>query len=177
MKAIRLYAQVLVDVAHAESSGAGIGPALSELKLFSEALRGSALGLKAFKSPMLSDEEKQKALRALCDRAQVGALSFRFLSLLLKRGRFDLLPAILLEVDRLQIEKRGGVIGDLVSAIPLDAAALSAVSEALSKKFEKPVHLNATVDPAVIAGMRVTINGVTYDGTVRSKLAKFASMS
>ncbi len=177
MKAARLYAQVLVDVSLGEGSGVDLAGITEELRSFSGALLGSALGLKAFESPMLSDEEKQKALAALCQKAAITPFSARFLAMLLKRSRFDLLPAILGEVNRLQVERCGGLVGDLVSAIPLDQPAIAGVIEALTKKFQKPVHLNATVDPTVIAGMRVTINGVTYDGTVRSKLAKFASMS
>jgi F-type H+-transporting ATPase subunit delta len=177
MKAVRLYAQVLVDVAHADKSGIDLAAVLSEISSFSFALQESAIGVKAFESPMLSDEEKQKALSALCEKAAMGPYSKRFLSMLARRNRLDLLPSIISEVERLQVENKGGVIGDLVSAIPLDSAALAGISEALTKKFQKPVHLNPVVDPTVIAGMRVTINGVTYDGTVRSKLAKFASIS
>ena len=177
MKAMRLYAQVLVDVTLAEKSGVDLIKVTEELKSFSDSLQGSAIGQKALESPMLSDEEKQRALSALCEKSGVSTFSSRFLGMLLKRARLKLLPAILLEVERLQVEKRGGLIGDLVSAIPLDQPARAGVVDALSKKFQKPVHLNASVDPTVIAGMRVTINGVTYDGTVRSKLAKFASMS
>jgi F-type H+-transporting ATPase subunit delta len=177
MKATRLYAQVLVDVSLAENSGVDLAKVTDELKSFSGSLQGSAIGQRAFESPMLSDEEKQRALSALCEKAGLSPFSSRFLGMLSKRGRLELLPAILLEAERLQVEKKGGLIGDLVSAIPLDQPAISGVTDALSKKFKKPVHLNASVDPTVIAGMRVTINGVTYDGTVRSKLAKFASMS
>jgi F-type H+-transporting ATPase subunit delta len=177
MKAIRLYAQVLVDVSLAEKSGVDLIKITAELKSFSDSLQGSAIAQKAFESPMLSEEEKQRALAALCEKSGVSPFSSRFLGMLLKRARLKLLPAILLESERLQVEKQGGLIGDLVSAIPLDQPALAGVAEALSKRFQKPVHLNASVDSTVIAGMRVTINGVTYDGTVRSKLAKFASMS
>jgi F-type H+-transporting ATPase subunit delta len=176
MKATRLYAQVLVDVALSAGSGTDISSVAAELKGFSSALLESPLGVKVFESPMLSEEEKLKALNALSEKAGLSPFACRFLSILLKRSRFDLLPAVLAEVERLQVERRGGLIGDLVSAIPLDAQALAGVTEALTKKFEKPVFLNASVDPTVIAGMRVTINGVTYDGTVRSKLAKFANM-
>ncbi|NDG86009.1 MAG: ATP synthase F1 subunit delta [Proteobacteria bacterium] len=103
--------------------------------------------------------------------------SQRFLAMLNRRGRLDLLPAILKEVETLQIEKRGGVIGELVSAVPLDAGVLSGITEALSKQVQKPVHLTTKVDPAVIAGIKVTIAGVTYDGTVRSKLDRIANQN
>ena len=176
MKASRLYAQVLVDVCAAEKPEVNLGSITSELKEFSQAIQGSALSVKTFTSPMLSEEEKTKAMELLCKKAGASALAARFLTLLMKKGRLDLLSSILEEVEKIQVERRGGLIGDLVSAIPLDAAALSGITEALSKKFQKQIQLNTKVDSAVIAGIKVTINGVTYDGTIKSKLAKFASM-
>jgi F-type H+-transporting ATPase subunit delta len=176
MKVSRLYAQVLVDVCLSEKPEVNLGSITAELHEFSQALVSNALALKTFDSPMLPEDEKAKAMDSLCKKAGASVLSARFLALLMKKGRLDLLPSILAEVERIQVERRGGLIGELVSAIPLDAAALSGVAEVLSKRFQKPIQLNTKVDPAVIAGIKVTINGVTYDGTIKSKLAKFASM-
>jgi len=175
MKAIRLYAQVLVDSVQASGQPNDLSSVAAELKEFSSAVSEAPLAGRVFQSPMISDQDKQKALEALCERAKLGSFSKRFLGVLVRRGRMSLLPAILAEVEKVQIERKGGLMGDLVSAVPLDPAALSGVLEALNKKFEKPVHLKTAVDPSLIAGMRVTVNGVTYDGTVKSKLARFAS--
>jgi F-type H+-transporting ATPase subunit delta len=177
MKAIRLYAQILVDVAAAPGAGLDLNKLVLELKGFASILSESPTARKTFQSPAISEDEKNKILTALCDRDQVSPMSRRFLALLAKRGRLEVLPEILVQIETLQIEKAGGLIGDLVSAVQLDAAALSEVTQALSKKMKKPVHLNSKVDPSVIAGIKVTVSGVTYDGTVRSKLDKLATNS
>jgi F-type H+-transporting ATPase subunit delta len=177
MKAVRLYGQVLVDVALAPSAGVDLGSVIQELVAFSDTLFANSVAVRTFESPAVSDDEKQKTLRALCERAGLGSFSQKFLAMLNRRGRLDLLPQILKEVETLQIEKKGGVIGELVSAVPLEAGVVSGITEALTKRFQKPVHLNSKVDPAVIAGMKVTIGGVTYDGTVRSKLDKIANQA
>ncbi|MBU6152715.1 MAG: ATP synthase F1 subunit delta [Bdellovibrionales bacterium] len=176
MKAVRLYAQVLVDVAMAEKSGVDLLSVTSELQSFATALCGNQQGLKVFESPMFSEDEKTKGLKAICEKARLSPFSARFLNLLLRKARLDLLPAILSEVERLQVERRGGLVGELVSAIALDPSTMVEITEAFSKRFQKPVQLSSSVDPALIAGIRVTISGVTYDGTIRSKLARFAGM-
>jgi F-type H+-transporting ATPase subunit delta len=176
MKAARLYGQVWVDVALKAASGDGdFATALAELRAFSQTLFSSPLAVKTFESPAVSSEEKQKMLNALGDKASLGALSRRFVLMLNQRGRLRLLPEILREVETLQIEKRGGVIGEVTSAAPLDAPVLAEIAEALGKRIQKPVHLTPRVDPAVIAGIKVTVAGVTYDGTVRSKLDRIAN--
>jgi|GEM_PF-3334919 len=175
MKAARLYGQVLVDVALAPASGIDLAPVVAELQAFSQTLFSNPVAVKTFESPAVSDEEKQKTLSALCEKAGLGAFSQRFLSMLNRRGRLELLPQVLKEVETLQIEKRGGVIGELVSAVPLEAGVLSGITEALTKRVQKPVHLTTKVDPSVIAGIKVTVGGVTYDGTARAKLDRIAN--
>ncbi len=172
MKAVRLYAQVLVDVAHAPQSGFSLDQVIGELKEFVGSFAESPKLLMVFDSPTISEDEKLKVLKELASRAKMSPLTERFLSLLAKRSRLGILIDILKEVEVMQLEKSGGILGELTSAIPLDAGVAQGVAQALSKKLNKPVQLKERVDPGIIAGMRVTIGGVTYDGSVKSKLDK-----
>jgi F-type H+-transporting ATPase subunit delta len=175
MKAIRLYAQVLIDVAQAPASGLDLQAVMADLRSFSASFNESQIAQKAFESPVVTEEEKGRILVAWCDRIGISPVAKRFLSMLARKGRLDSLEQIIKEAEALQIERKGGLIGEVVSAVPLDAAVLSGVIEALSKRLQKQVHLNTRVDPSVIAGMKVTIHGVTYDGTVRAKLDRMAA--
>jgi len=58
-----------------------------------------------------------------------------------------------------------------VSAVPLAEAQRAALAQALGSAVGRNVELEARVDPAVLGGVRVTVGGRTYDGTVRSRLA------
>ncbi|MBS1959326.1 MAG: ATP synthase F1 subunit delta [Bdellovibrionales bacterium] len=172
MKAVRLYAQVLVDVVVAPSSGVTLDRITTELNQFSAMTTENPIFLKVFDNPTLAEEDKQKALQELVKKTDVSAFTSRFLGLIIKRNRMSLLPDILHEVEVIQVEKKGGLVGKLVSAVPLDAAIVNGVADALSKKLNKPVQLNQQVDPGIIAGMRVTVAGVTYDGSAKGKLDK-----
>ena len=176
MKAIRLYAQILVDViSGTASSGLSLKAVMAELIAFADLFKESPLVLKIFDNPTLAEEEKQKALKELSIKSQQSPLSQRFLSLLVKRNRLGLLPEILKEVEVIQLEKTGGLMGTITSAVPLDREVASNVAQALSKKLNRTVQLKEEVDPGIIAGMRVTVGGITYDGTVKSKLNKLAA--
>jgi F-type H+-transporting ATPase subunit delta len=173
MKATRLYAQVLVDVVMAPHSGFKLESILTELTAFNQSTHEAPIFDQVFDNPTLSDEDKQKALAILA--VNLSPLSARFLSLLARRNRLSLLPEILKQVEVLEIEKQGGLTGELVSAIPLEAGVVAGIQEALAKRLQKPVQLKQKVDASLIAGMRVTVSGVTYDGSVRGKLDKLSA--
>ena len=172
MKAIRLYTQVLVDVILAPNSGLSLETVQKELADFALMFDESPLFLRVFDNPTLGEDEKQKAFKEFAGKLKLSPLSERFLSILVKRNRLGLLPDILKEVEVIQIEKKGGIIGELTSAVPLDADVARNVAAALSKKLNKPVQLKQKVDTGIIAGMRVTIGGVTFDGSVKGKFEK-----
>jgi F-type H+-transporting ATPase subunit delta len=174
MKAVRLYAQVLVDVATSPNAGFNLDELLAELKAFQASVGESAVFSKVFANPTLGDDDKQRALTELMKQAGLSALSSRFLSLLARRNRLELLGEILKSVEQLQVERSGGLTGELVSAMPLAADVVSGIQAALAKRLSKPITLKQKVDPSLIAGMRVTVSGVTYDGSIRGKLDKLA---
>jgi len=177
MKAVRLYAQVLVDVALAPGSGIDLGRVIRELATFSASFSQSEMAGKVFENPAITEDERQKALKALISKFDLGATSERFLSILVRRGRLNLLAEIIREVEWIEIEKRGGVMGEVVSAVALEPETLSGIAEALGKRLNKPVQLKQKTDPALIAGMRVTVGGITYDGSVKGKLDKWSELN
>jgi len=176
MKAIRMYAQVLVDVALAPATQFDLQASIRELTSFSKMFDESpALG-KVFENPAIGESDRQKVLKELCTKVSLGESSTRFVNLLAKRNRLNLLSEIIKEVEVIEIEKKGGLIGEVVSAVALDAAVVTGISEALSKRLKKPVQLKQKVDTALIAGMRVTVSGVTYDGSVKGKIEKLSGI-
>jgi len=47
-----------------------------------------------------------------------------------------------------------------------------ALKKSLEQKFGNKMAFQVVVDPALLAGMKVTVNAVTYDQTLRSYLSK-----
>lgn len=175
MKAIRLYAQVIADLALSPNSGIKLSALTAELSEFTKMMGESPLFLQVFDNPTIGDEDKQKALKEFAKKQNLSSVSERFLSLLVKRNRMGLLPEILMEIELIEVEKQGGLVGELVSAVPVDASVVAGIQAALSNRLKKPVQLKQKVDTGLIAGMKVTVSGVTYDGSVKSKLEKLSN--
>ena len=95
-----------------------------------------------------------------------------FLQLLARKNRLVILGQVRDALHRVRLDAEGGVAGQVVSAEPMDQKDIDSLAQAFSKKLGKRVAFKVSTDPSLLAGMKVTVNGVTYDGTLRSQLQK-----
>ncbi len=62
------------------------------------------------------------------------------------------------------------------SALELTKVQVETISTAVKKKYDvSSVTIEKVVNPALIGGIKLTINSVEFDGTVQGKLAKIRS--
>lgn len=78
--------------------------------------------------------------------------------------------AALEDYERTAARFRDQRIATVMVAQPLAEAEQQRLTDALSRQYSMPVHLNVVVDPAVIGGIRVEIGDDVIDGTVSSRL-------
>ncbi len=170
MKPSRFYATILTDVANGQAGQPALQTVTAELTTLAAAMKESPLLSKVLMDPTISENERAIALNALKQKMGLSDFTNRFLLIMSKRSRLGLLAEVLEEISVIVMEKAGGVIGELTSAEALDATTVETVAAAVGKKLNKKVALKQRVDPSLIAGMRVNISGMTYDGSVRAKL-------
>ena len=123
-------------------------------------------------SAVTTRKEKALLVTALAQRAGVSELTERFLKLLALRNRLKHWEPITEAFADLAWQAQGGIRGDLVAAEEVAAEDLRALSDAFSKKLGKKISFRVQIDPEVLAGVRVTVQGVTYDGTLQSQLLR-----
>ncbi|MDR1293739.1 MAG: F0F1 ATP synthase subunit delta [Bifidobacteriaceae bacterium] len=87
------------------------------------------------------------------------------------RGR-PLIASLMLLAE-LSAERRGRMVASVVSATALTGAQRDRLATILAGAYGHPVRLDASVDPTVMGGMRVTIGSDLLDATV---LARFVSL-
>jgi F-type H+-transporting ATPase subunit delta len=120
--------------------------------------------------PALSAERKRKLVTAVAGRAGATDLLTRLLVLMGERDRLGLLPMVAAAYAKLWNAHRRVVAAEAVSAIPLDATQTRDVARALGAVTGGEVDLEARVDPRLLGGMLVKMEGRTYDGSVRARL-------
>ena len=65
---------------------------------------------------------------------------------------------------------RGESIAVVTSAVPLKEAETVALREKLEKKLARKITLQCQVNPDLIGGIRVEVDGRVIDGSIRNKL-------
>jgi F-type H+-transporting ATPase subunit delta len=94
------------------------------------------------------------------------------IALLIRRGRFDELGAVLREFRRLDARRKGLVEAIVTSAAPLDDAERAALAERLTALTGQTVQTQERVDPDLIGGIQVRIGDRLIDGSVRGRLER-----
>ncbi len=123
-------------------------------------------------SPVTTRKEKQLLVSALAKKAGMSDLTERFLRLLAAHNRLSHWEPITEAFADLAWQAQGGIRGDLVVAEEMATEDLRALSDAFSKKLGKKIAFRVRIDAEVLAGVRVTVQGVTYDGTLQSQLLR-----
>ena len=125
-------------------------------------------------SAATTDAEKKELLAGAPQLDVQDALK-AFLQLLLEEGHLDALPEILPEFSRLALNAQGGMECVMTCARQPDEATQEAVRKAACKlRGAQNVVLQIKIDPSLLGGFVLDIDGVTYDRSVKGRLDRLA---
>jgi F-type H+-transporting ATPase subunit delta len=180
----------LTDDSKQTDVGARYAQALFDLALDTEALDAVESDLKAMKaaraespelrqvlaSPVVSGDDKGKALTALGEQMGFCRTTLNFLGVLAANRRAAELPAITAAFARLSAAHRGVVAADVTTAVKLTAAQAKGVQAALAQALGQEPEITTHLDPSILGGLKVKVGSRLFDASLRSKLdsLKFA---
>lgn len=159
----RRYARALFDVAAEQGNAESVA---RELKQAVAIIDGNA-ELRAILHHGAVRAEKKRGIVAGIWKTGLAA---RLLQLLAERDRMELLPSLTEQFESAWNESRGVLSGEAVSAAPLAQAQVEALAAALGRGLGVTVDLRTREDKSLLGGLRVTLGGRTYDGSVRAQL-------
>ena len=119
---------------------------------------------------------KREARVALIDTAFSGRATphlVSFLKLMTERGYAAHVTAAFAAFEALYREDEGIALAEVTSAAPLTEGERAALKERLDRETGKHCELSERVDPSLIGGVRVMVEGRLYDGSVSGKLTRF----
>ena len=120
-------------------------------------------------APQVPEAKKLETIQELLGDS-VGTLATNLLALLATKNMTLLVPGILEQFSVMVDRHRGIEWADVSSAVPLDDAQESEVSQLLSGIAGSEVSLRTYVEPELIGGFVARLNDRVIDGSVRSKL-------
>lgn len=125
-------------------------------------------------SPAVHAAEKQSVLSRLPELRDEPVL-LRFLMTLTKRGRIAILPCIVNEYHRLCLSAQNIAECTMTCVRPPDDESCARIKALLCQLHQKSeVRLMIRIDPAVLGGFTLELEGMTYDQSVRGRLNQLA---
>lgn len=125
-----------------------------------------------FLNPQISSVQKQQLLH----KAVPDELLFRFLSIVLERGKFSHLSEITRRYHQMVAALSQTIEATLITAVAIDEQLHSQLKERLEGRYHKPVTLSAKIDPQLLGGALVILDNKILDFSVRGRLEKMKRM-
>ena len=131
--------------------------------------------LRAFVNyPAISAEEKKKALQNIFG-GQICDELLNFMFVLIDKRRMGQFQRIIRVYNDLLNHEEGIAYGVVYSAAPLDEGRLREIEEQTSKLLQENVKLDNEIDPDLIAGIKVLVEGKIIDASLRKRFDELAS--
>ena len=123
-------------------------------------------------SPLYNILLKKRILGELITKVKISKYTENFLSILLDKDRFVSLRAILDSYRQILDEASGRVRATVTCAMELDKAQLERLSGTLKKIVKREVDLDVSIDPTLIGGLIAEVEGMIYDGSVKTQIMR-----
>jgi F-type H+-transporting ATPase subunit delta len=117
-------------------------------------------------------QSKQELLRNIAARSAAPPPLRDLLLLLVERARLSQVSAIRAVFDQLVDRKRGRTRAKVRSAATLADDTLAELTKVFGAVTGKQVLADVQVDPELLAGVIVEVDGRVYDGSLRTQLGK-----
>ncbi|WP_246415919.1 F0F1 ATP synthase subunit delta [Nocardioides luti] len=122
----------------------------------------------ALSDPGRSDADKQALVRGLLEgRASDGSIRLAERSV---SGAHLTVTRAIGEYAKIAAGTRNRLVALVRAARPLGDDEQQRLGEVLSRQYDRPVHINVVVEPALVGGVRVEIGDQVIDGTIASRL-------
>ncbi len=124
------------------------------------------------KNPLIKKSEKQAVIETLKGNGTIDEFLYRFITILVSKGRLSLLKLIADEVMSMDMMDKGEAEAVVTVAAGLDEASKKALGEVLNKITGKKITITETVDASILGGVVAQVGSNLYDASVRGQLNK-----
>lgn len=122
-------------------------------------------------SPAISLPERVQAIdEAFSESFPENVVSF--LKILCENGRIRTLLECIEEYGKFAMELSSKTVAEIYSAVPLDDEQKKKICLKLSKVTGKDVEAVYIIDESLIGGIRIEVEGKTFDGSIRHRLSE-----
>ena len=168
----RLYGKAILSLADERGQAEEL---LAEMEELVEILDRNPDLEELLESPLVEDEDLAQVLEKLF-RGRASDLLVDSLQVINRKGRLDLLRTIAAGYRTVYRDSRGIADARVRTAVPLSDAQRARVRETVARFTGKQVHLIEKVDPAILGGIVIYVDGRKIDGSLASRLRELAEL-
>ena len=161
------YAKALLEIAVAQGT---VDLARSEMERVGALANGSFDLRQVFGNPTIREEERRTVVLDVADALKLSVTTKNFLLILAERRRLALIGDIAAEFQRQLDVHTGGARAQVFSTTELGAVQLARIKDALQKSTGKKVVVESIVDPSLLGGLRIQVEGKVLDSTLLLQL-------
>ena len=160
------YARALFELAIEQNNLENV---FSQIKSFSNVLKKDKRLRYYFLSPQIEKKQKYQVLDLLL-KDKADKVVYHFLLLLIKKNRMEFFEQIVFFLDRFNDKKNNRLNAQITSVISLEEEQLREISKMISKSFDAQVVLENKVDPEILGGVIVQVEGKIIDDSILYQL-------
>ena len=165
----RNYAQALMELTNNDLQFQEL--LLNEIKTLDKGISQVKDSWSFFNNPGVSKEEKKNIIKKTFS-GKINEKILNFLLLLIDNKRFNLLPEIHNQFNKLVNKSQGTIIAEVYSTVDIDTNILQKLKQGIEDTIgsNKKVEIESKMEPSLIGGIKVKINDHVYDGSIKSRL-------
>jgi len=169
MSVAAVYAKALFESLGSPGTGDQVE---KEMQGFADTVEGHAELRSVLAGPIATPTEKAAMIKEIATKLNLSSVTQQFLNLLARKERLAILKEIVSAFKVMRLQSAGGLLGQLEAAESISESDVDALAQSFTKKLGKKVAFTVSVNPELLAGMRVTVGGTTYDGSLKTQLSR-----
>ena len=171
-KIAKNYARALFELGELSGNDLSLQETiLSELNNINEIINKVKDAKVIFTTPVIAKDEKKELIQKLL-QGKIDQKVLNFLFLLIDKQRFNMLPEIQDELNKLVNKLKGIVVAEISSASALDNETLEKLKQKLENILtkDKKILVESKIEPELIGGIKVKMDDLVFDGSIKGKL-------
>jgi F-type H+-transporting ATPase subunit delta len=143
-----------------------------ELTEFSALLLGHVRLQSLLLRPFVSSTKKAGIIDEILSLENYRDKTKRFLHLLLRHRRLEILPAVVRDLPAIWKERRGVRTFEVWSVVPVSETQKGRLERELSRLESAPVSCSYGLDPALVGGLFIRKGNRVYDASLKGELGR-----
>lgn len=143
---------------------------IGEFRKFSGLLEKNRQLKLLFAGQIFTDEEKERAFKAVAPRMKLSQHAEKFLRLFILQGHLPALHEIIVATINAYNEKQKKATAVVVAPVKLDARYAERLRNVLKTLTQREIDIESQVDPSLLGGFIVRVGSTIYDSSLRGQM-------